>query len=185
MAETGSLAELPGFLLDLLNGPGRARLASPHHGDLPEGVRNDRLFRYACCRRREGDSESLILAKLRTENVRRCRPPLEGNELERIAASAAKHPIGGADPLVTAWESICQEQHDSKVSQLFSLACHLKRARPQYPVALPQERIADLMRCDPTLVSRYRRRLVQAGKLTLVKPHIAKQMAALYDVRSE
>jgi hypothetical protein len=59
-------------------------------GVIPEGQRNDALFRKACALRRTGFSEAEIedaLIKLNT----RCVPPLPEEELHKIAVSAAKY----------------------------------------------------------------------------------------------
>lgn len=43
---------------------------------IPEGERNDTLFRFAAAMRYQDATEGTILAALRIENERRCQPPL-------------------------------------------------------------------------------------------------------------
>jgi hypothetical protein len=71
---------------------------------LREGERNDRLFRLACGARRSGLSQQAILEYVESINRHHCEPPLEADELARIAASAGRYPPGrsaddgGPDP---------------------------------------------------------------------------------------
>lgn len=58
---------------------------------ITDGARNDTLMRKAGAMRRVGLSERAILAALETTNAETVRPPLAREELERIAASAAKY----------------------------------------------------------------------------------------------
>jgi len=61
---------------------------------IPEGQRNDELFRMACSLRARGLSETGILAAITAENAARCRPPLPDAELATIVESAAKYEPG-------------------------------------------------------------------------------------------
>jgi len=64
------------------------------YGTIPDGTRNDTLFRLACRDRAYGFDEPEILARLITVNAEKCDPPKEISELETIARSAAKYPRG-------------------------------------------------------------------------------------------
>ncbi len=79
LQETCRLSELPG------------RAASRLPEEIPEGERNARLFSVGCWMRRTGATEDEILEALRALNGRRCRPPLEDEEVRDIAASAARY----------------------------------------------------------------------------------------------
>ena len=58
---------------------------------IPDGERNDTLFRLGCSMRGRGMSEEAITAGLLAENASACSPPLPESEVTRIAASAASH----------------------------------------------------------------------------------------------
>jgi putative DNA primase/helicase len=63
-------------------------------GIIPEGERNNRLFKLACAMRRFGVTVAEIEGTLRLVN-RRCRPALDAEELGAIARSAARYPPAG------------------------------------------------------------------------------------------
>jgi hypothetical protein len=56
-----------------------------------EGERNNSLFSLACTMRRRSMSQESIEAALLVENQRRCDPPLDEDEVQRIAASASRY----------------------------------------------------------------------------------------------
>ena len=60
-------------------------------GPIPEGERNDTLMRRAGAMRRVGLSEADIEAALQSINTSQCVPPLEADEVRKIAASAARY----------------------------------------------------------------------------------------------
>lgn len=55
------------------------------------GGRNNMLFKLACSMRSKGLSESSIQAALREENILKCKPPLQENDIITIAGQAAKY----------------------------------------------------------------------------------------------
>jgi len=84
-------------------------------GVIPSGSRNDRLTAMAGAMRRKGMSQLAIEAALHEEN-KRCSPPLETDEVARIAASVARYepaedPTAGADemPSVISPEDVANE----------------------------------------------------------------------------
>jgi hypothetical protein len=93
------LAELPDELVQLLHK--RDQHSNGDDGDrgddtpIPEGERNDSLFKLGCSLRRTGLLENEIKTALISMNQRRCIPPLEEAEVEKIAASCANYPAGG------------------------------------------------------------------------------------------
>src|SRR5262252_9868027 len=104
----------PAWLLDAVVAPSqRQPVPRGEIGILHEGTRNDGLTRLGGARRRKGWSQSDIEAELMAANLRRCRPPLPENEVRKIAASVARYPGGGPDPLETAWEIASRENHAS------------------------------------------------------------------------
>lgn len=58
---------------------------------IPDGARNDQLFRIGCALRRYGVDLNAILESLRAVNVDHCSPALNDDELRTIAASAARY----------------------------------------------------------------------------------------------
>ena len=68
------------------NGP-----APAIEGEIPQGARDDTLISLAGTMRRRGMEEEEILAALREVNRRRCRPPLDDREVQRVARSGAKY----------------------------------------------------------------------------------------------
>jgi hypothetical protein len=172
-----SISDAPAWLLALVAQPFHAGVSI-----LCEGHRNDGLIRLAGAWRRGGASQDEIERRLQVENVRRCRPPLPDAEVIKIAASAARYPVGGPDPLERAWQCVLAEPHNTTYQKLLALARHLQIARPGLPIALPLVRIGEHMGCDWTLVRRYRQRAESKGLIVQVKPYVAKRMAALFDV---
>lgn len=71
------------------------RQANPG-GPIPEGQRNDAIFRLGCSLRARGLTEAAIQAALLEENRVRCQPPLPDDEVRRIAVSAARYEPGTA-----------------------------------------------------------------------------------------
>jgi hypothetical protein len=149
-------------------------------GALPVGRRNDGLTRLAGARRRKGATQQEIETELLAANMRRCKPPLAVDEVLKIASSVARYPPGGLDPLEVAWDAVRKERHFSRYERFLALAGALQAARPDQPIALPLERIAKLLGCHFNLISRFRRRAMEAGLLTLVAYHIPHRKATLF-----
>jgi hypothetical protein len=100
-------AEMPSWLLKLLTAEkqkpvaasgsvprSRPSITAHHRPIIAEGSRNHRLFRVACAMRGNGSGQAEIEAELLGVNAFRCRPPLDPEEVRKIAASAAKYPPG-------------------------------------------------------------------------------------------
>ena len=62
---------------------------------IPDGMRNKELTSLAGSMRRRGMDEAEILAALEVTNARRCEPPLEADELQKIAASVSRYEPAG------------------------------------------------------------------------------------------
>jgi putative DNA primase/helicase len=91
------LATAPAWLADLASKKARMGTAAVPLGDdsvFGEGQRNEILTSLGGTMRRRGFSESAILAALRVENGGRCVPPLEDDEVAKIAASVARYQAG-------------------------------------------------------------------------------------------
>jgi putative DNA primase/helicase len=85
------VSEPPEWLLQLLERPRRSQSAPPVHERIPVGQRNRELASAAGTMRRRGMEEPEILGALVVMNRRRCDPPLEDAEVEKIARSVARY----------------------------------------------------------------------------------------------
>jgi putative DNA primase/helicase len=89
--DDAELADPPGWLMEIL-GRGRPKgPARPVGERIPPGRRNQELTSIAGTMRRRGMGEAEILAAIRVANEQRCQPPLEAEEVEKIAASVARY----------------------------------------------------------------------------------------------
>ena len=95
-------------------------------------------------------------------------------------AKSARYPTGGLDPLEAAWEAVRKERHSSRYELFLDLARALQAARQGQPIALPEVRIAALLECGFTLISRFRQRATKEGLLTLVARHVPNRKATLF-----
>ncbi len=70
--------------------------------EIPAGERNTTLYKIACSLRAGGHERGEILEALGRVNRERCSTPLAGEDISKIAKSAAQHAPGNASPEVTA-----------------------------------------------------------------------------------
>lgn len=89
--EEAQLADPPPWLLGLLERERPKGPAASVGERIPSGERNKALTSLAGTMRRRGMGEGEILAALQVSNEQRCQPPLEAEEVEKIAASVAKY----------------------------------------------------------------------------------------------
>jgi Primase C terminal 1 (PriCT-1) len=85
-------AIMPRWLLTLVTAPGRSTL--PRGGTpllLREGERNRRLFQLGAALRRCGIGAEALCGALEAVNRAHCVPPLEVDEVAKIAGSAARY----------------------------------------------------------------------------------------------
>jgi len=68
--------------------------ALPTSSVVPEGERNDTLFREGCRLRERGMDRQAINDVLQATNQHRCTPPMDSSEVERIASSCASYAVG-------------------------------------------------------------------------------------------
>jgi putative DNA primase/helicase len=110
--EESGLADPPDWLMDLLEQPRRNGSAPPIGERIPEGKRNSTLASIAGSMRRRGLDEAAIYAALEVTNQQRCSPPLEIEEIRRIAHSVAAYEpegevvavsFGGRGPVTEAF----------------------------------------------------------------------------------
>lgn len=92
------VAAMPDWLLQRLSTPpepskSKAPKCKARKADeIPEGTRNDTLFREGCRMRGKGAAEPEIGKALAAINEGRCEPPLGADEVSGIATSAASYP---------------------------------------------------------------------------------------------
>jgi hypothetical protein len=150
-------------------------------GFIYEGDRDDRLFRLAAKWRRAGATEDDLANRLRAENRRLCKPPLDDSQVLKIARSAACIAVGSLDPLDAAWEKAKVEGHWYAYDKMLSLIRHLA-AGPGCVILLPVERIGRLLDCDPTLVGRLRKKAIAEGFIEEAEKYIPHQKATRFKV---
>jgi putative DNA primase/helicase len=93
--EDADLAEPPEWLMRLLDRQRSKAPAGPVGERIPSGQRNKVLASIAGTMRRRGMGEAEILAALQVANEQRCEPPLEAEEVAKIAASVARYEPAG------------------------------------------------------------------------------------------
>lgn len=91
--EPGQLPE--SLVRALANSAPRNGKAPPLASKITEPGRNDALCSLAGSMRRRGASQEAIEAALQAENLLRCDPPLDADEVRKIARSVAQYPPAG------------------------------------------------------------------------------------------
>ncbi|MEJ7872120.1 MAG: phage/plasmid primase, P4 family [Rubrobacteraceae bacterium] len=98
--EDADLADPPEWLMRLLEGRRFTAPAGPVGERILKGERNKGLASIAGTMRRRGMGEAEILAALQVTNARRCEPPLEAEEVAKIAVSVARYEPSEAGDVV-------------------------------------------------------------------------------------
>jgi len=94
MPDETPLPDLPQKWIDFLPKDQPGTFSLP--GQIPQGERNETLFRFAASLRAKGADDEEILSKISEANSR-AKPPLTESELKAIVASATRYPAGTAD----------------------------------------------------------------------------------------
>lgn len=176
-------AEAPEWLMRMVTTPRPQGIPSVQAVDVIEdGTRNATLCSHAGRLRRRGYELAAIEKALLEANERNCQLPLEQAEVLKVAASVMRYEPGGPDPLDRAWEAIQTRSYLSGYKQLMALACQLQLNRPEQVIALPLERIGELMGVHFTTVSKHRIRAVKEGLLKPVGHYIPHKRAGEYTV---
>jgi hypothetical protein len=176
------VADAPAWLIELLTDKtGKLRVTrAERFGILTDGKRNVGLASYGGALRRKGAELAELEEKLLSYNARNCQPPKEEKEVRKIAASMMRYPVGGPDPLEIAWLAVIGESHQTRTAQFLGLCRHLQSARHEQSIALPIERIGELMGVHWTTVSNYRKDAVKRGWLKPIEQYIAHRRAGHY-----
>lgn len=177
-----AIARAPNRLIARLKSGQTTSDESPMADTLPEGIRNVTLFRVGSALRRKGASQRDILQRLTKVNMRRCRPPLQQEEVDRIAASSWKCATFGPDPLESAWQKVKAEKHRSNYPRFVSLAKHVQQQQPGRPILLPVVRVAQLMGLDRSRMTAFRRRAKSEGVMEEVQEYVPRLWATLFRV---
>jgi hypothetical protein len=88
------------------------------------------------------------------------------------------------DALTVAWQEaqqfplIPKRSHSPTYCQLVSLAGHLQCRKPDCPIALPVERIAEILKCERKSVTRYLKFAIKDRLLTKVSECVPHRRAA-------
>jgi hypothetical protein len=181
--DESAIAEAPAWLIAKVSKPADTALPL-QTGFLYKGQRNDVLFRLSSSWRRHGATQDQLERQLLAENARRCRPPLERDEILKLAANvASRYSPGGPDPLEEAWAKADAEgPFYCSWDKFLALIRHLHASRPGLPILLPVVRIGKLIGCDRTLVGRHRQRAISLGLIREVKAYIPHETATLFMV---
>jgi hypothetical protein len=147
-----------------------------------KGERREMLYRIAARWRRDGAAVGQLETRLRALNLRLCVPPVEDELVLKAAHSAARHPVGGLDPLDSAYEKVQAESHWYSYDKFLAVIRHLEAQRPGYFILLPVERIGKLIGCDPRLVGRHRKRAIAEGVIQEVEKYIPHQRSTRFKV---
>lgn len=102
-------------------------------------------------------------------------------EVRKIAQSIARYAPGGPDPLQSAWQASARE-YGSNYQRFLALARQLQQDRPEQAIALPLERIGELMCLHWSAISMYPRRAVNAGLFQSCGEYVPHRRAGLYRV---
>jgi len=94
---------------------------------IPDGQRNDTLFRLGCSMRGRGADQNKIEAELQELNRARCVPPLEVREVAKIAQSAAKYPVNTPNSKVLS--NLLRVTYDQVVTALEELGGREERVK--------------------------------------------------------
>lgn len=109
----------------IADGARKPRLEVPEM--IPDGSRNDTLFRLACSLRERGLMEGEILASITAVNLIRCAVPLDSSEVETICQQAAQYPAGKL-PLAERQSVMPEDFTDTGNAVVFARVFHGKAA---------------------------------------------------------
>jgi putative DNA primase/helicase len=173
--DTMPVAAVPDWFISLLLADHHTTHQTPaQRSILVEHHRNDGLARYGGWLRRKGADLPELERKMLEANKRRCQPPLDDEDVRRIAASMARYEVAGPDPLECAWQQVAGKIYSSNEERFLALCGCLQNERPGQEIALPLQRIGDLMAVHWTSVQGYRRNAVLRGILTPTAEYVGK-----------
>jgi hypothetical protein len=150
------IAEWPEWLLDRIRqGNGVvAKPGAPVAGNIAEGKRNATLTSLAGTMRRKGMTEEAIAAALLAENATACKPPMDDDEVRKIAASIIRYEPSER-PFGTSVTPGGGRLAEGEWPDPVPLPDALPPVEPFVPALLPDafrawiEDISDRMQCPP------------------------------------
>lgn len=86
-----AVSDMPQWLINLIESPEPQHQPSADGNTIPEGYRNQSLASLAGSMRRVGMTESEVLAAISVTNQLRCQPPLDEDEVTKIAKSICRY----------------------------------------------------------------------------------------------
>ncbi|MCF6155700.1 MAG: hypothetical protein E3K36_10690 [Candidatus Brocadia sp.] len=89
------LPEVPSWVFNRRNISEKITVPRTANNSIPEGQRNDTLFKLACSLRAKDVSYDTALSTLEAENQKRCNPPLSETEVKNILNSAYRYELTG------------------------------------------------------------------------------------------
>lgn len=158
------LADIPPWLLAVIQHATRGESTRPRSGPIPAGERNPSLTRMAGHMALAGFAPEAIQEALQVQNRERCTPPLEAAEVERIARNAARWDTG---PLwiTRPGEFITDPALDAPARLvLFAIATHANSAGTAWP---GYRRIATVTGLHGRQISSALNLLEKAGRLEI------------------
>lgn len=81
---------------------------------IPEGHRDEMMFKLACKYQAMGMSDDAMLAALKAENQSRCQPPLSDKEIEKKIAQAQKYQKGESVTISNKSDTVSQKTYKGK-----------------------------------------------------------------------
>ena len=153
-------ADAPAWLLALIAADGKKKKRQQDKtgatqddeddgGSVPirEGARNGTLFTFACMLRAKGLSFKELAAALAARNAERCVPPLDDNEIAKIAESAAKYP-DGMEPLRSQSGSLVVRLDDPPRVQVARTLEALRASNETMPTLFRRQSVIVRLRRD-------------------------------------
>jgi hypothetical protein len=157
-----AVAELPQWLVDLLQEPEHPAPAATVDGSISTGSRNNTLASLAGTMRHRGMSEPAMVAALLKENEEKCDPPLGEAEVTAIAHSVARYEPAPESPLRKNEESRRKSPATPLSSSNFVLSQGQEAAEAARSIVVPPFPTSAL----PPVVRRY----VEEGSAALGVP---------------
>jgi len=184
--DNNSPNDLPTWLLEKIHKPKErnennkvVRIDSVNKQDkILEGSRNNTLARIAGKLRQQGKNKHNIEIELLQVNEQHCTPPLDIDEVMKIAESIASYPVGNKECLLYNWRDYIKTIHGPEQSTtrhvLLALSSYMdKDGKDCYP---SQEQLAKETGLSKKTVSKHLQIAQQEGWIKII-PHKGKGQA--------
>ncbi len=112
---------------------------------IPEGTRNETLFKLACSMRARGDPEAAIRAAVSATNESNCKPPLSDKDIDTLIDSALKYESGTAKVTATVKNGAIVPLHKARPPEIVTADSTAEReAEWLIPEYIPKNQITVL-----------------------------------------